>query len=120
MRFLFLSLLVLLCNETRADFITSFNSYLNTGPQSQIAVQNTSENWKMIEFRVDWSDKAILGQPDKLLSPGVYGLHTEVTAGGNSSISSVSSAGQTFKFSLGGMEAGDGAGIKIPIGGGVR
>lgn len=120
MRVLFLLLVAFSCNESWADFITGFSSYLNTGPQSQIAVQNTSEEWRMVEFRVDWSDKAILGQPGKLLSPGLYGLRTEVTAAGLSSMTLAEVAGQSVRFTFSGMSPGDGAGLKIPIGGGVR
>lgn len=120
MRSAFALLFILLCSELRADFITRFNAYLNTGPQSQIAVQNTSESWRMVEFRVDWSEKAVLGQPGKLLSPGVYGLGTEVTLAGLSSMTLAEVAGQSVRFTFSGMEPGDGAGLKIPIGGGVR
>lgn len=120
MRSAFALLFILLCSELRADFITRFNAYLNTGPQSQIAVQNTSESWSMVEFRVDWCDNAVLGQPDKLLSPGIYGLSTEVTSAGLSSMTLAEVAGQSVRFTFSGMEPGNGAGLKIPIGGGVR
>lgn len=106
----------LLCSTASADFITSFRAYIHTGNQSQVAVQNTSDA-EMVEFRIDWSPAASLGEPGKLLSPGLYGLETEVTGGGLASHLSSTSSGRTLTFTFDGMRGWDGFGRKTPVGG---
>lgn len=102
------------------DFI-GFTSYVNTGIKSQIAIDNQSEpDWQMIAVTYDFTPQFDLGPLTRQLSPGVYGLETKVTEAGNSSFTSHSINGQSMKWTFSGMEAGDGTGWKVDIGGGVR
>jgi hypothetical protein len=103
------------------DFI-GFTSYVNTGPVSQIAIDNQSEaGWQMLSVTYDFTPQFDLGPLTKQLSPGLYGIGTNVTAAGSQSFTGYSVSGQsmTWTFSSG-MERGDGAGWKLPIGGNVR
>ena len=116
--FCFFVLLFVSCSSASADFITSFNAYVNTGPQSQVAVQNTSpDGVDMISFELQWNEQALLGLPGKRLSPGVYGESTEVTSAGLGSLLSAGTFGQTIRFTFADMTAGDGFGTKVPISG---
>ena len=116
--FCFFVLLFVSCSSASGDFITSFSSYVNTGPQSQVAVQNTSpDGVDMISFELQWNEQALLGLPNKRLSPGVYGESTEVTSAGLSSLLSAGTFGQTIRFTFAGMTAGNGFGTKVPISG---
>jgi hypothetical protein len=102
------------------DFI-GFTSYVNTGPQSQIAIDNQSEaGWQMLSVTYDFTPQFDLGPLTKQLSPGVYGLETNVTQAGNQSFASHSVSGQSMTWTFSGMESGDGTGWKINIRGNVR
>lgn len=112
--------LMLLCNLAAADFI-GFTSYINTGSQSQVAIQNISDNhWLMTSARVEFVPQAMLGQPGKLLSPGLYGTSTAVTQQGLDSMTLAEVAGRSLTLSFAGMQSGDGAGLKLPIQGNIR
>lgn len=102
------------------DFI-GFTAYVNTGPVSQIAIDNQSEaGWSMLSVTYDFTPQFDLGPLTKQLSPGLYGIGTNVTAAGSQSFTGYSVSGQSMTWTFSGMESRDGAGWKLPIGGNIR
>jgi hypothetical protein len=110
--------IALSCTVGYADIVTSFNAYLHTGNQSQVAFQNTSpDGVDLVSFELQWNENAVLGTPGKLLNPGLYGTSTEVTSAGLSSLLDAGTFGQTIRFTFSDMTSGNGFGTKVPISG---
>lgn len=102
------------------DFI-GFTSYVNTGPQSQIAIDNISESgWEMTSVTYVFVPQFSLTPISKQLTAGVYGLQTKVTTSGNQSFVSSGIDGQSLTWKFNGMDSGEGAGWKLGLGGGVK
>lgn len=99
-----------------ADFITGFTAYVNTGPQSQIAVQNTSDpSWLASKITFEFSESFSVGGLEKALSPGVYGAQTQVTEQGNQSFQGWHLSGRKLTWFVD-MSGGDGLGWKLALG----
>ena len=102
------------------DFI-GFTSYVNTGIQSQIAIDNQSDvGWEMVSVTYDFTPQFELGPLTTQLSPAVYGRETNVTEAGNQSFTGWSVSGQSLTWTFSGMDSGDGTGWKLNLGGGIR
>lgn len=102
------------------DFI-GFTSYVNTGPQSQVAVDNVSDaGWQMTSVTYVFVPQFTLQPITVQLDPGTYGAGTVVTEAGNQSFVSSTIAGQSLKWTFSGLDAGDGTGWKLGLGGNVK
>lgn len=117
MRLFLFFLIITICNQASADFIT-FSSEVNSGGSPKIVIDNrSSAGWDMIRATFDFSGTPVNLTNPQSLAFGTYGHYSTVNSvGGLNSLNAASITSQKIEWDFSGMQTGDGFGISINLG----